>query len=325
MMMSRAVPLTIVVAIFLLNLTGQCHGQLQFGFYKNKCSFDVESIVRNVVQIKYFNDTTLVAALLRMQFHDCFVHGCDASLLLDGDNSEKTAPPNLTVRGFEVIDAIKAAVEFFCPGIVSCADIIAIATREAVFLAKGGWYNVETGRRDGFISKAADVDLPAPNITVSDSIAAFAKRNLDATDMVYLLGGHTVGIAHCFLFQDRLYNYKNTNQPDPNMDLVLLNMLRDKCPQNSDGSNTTFLDQNPSSSFIVDSSYYQQLQQKKGILQIDQDLASDPNTKSTVENIGNGNSFSFNFGLAMIKLGAVDVLTVDQGEIRRSCRSVNKP
>ena len=58
--------------------------------------------------------------------------GCDASLLLDGSNSEKTAPPNLSVRGYDVIDAAKSAVENVCPGVVSCADIIIMATRDAV-------------------------------------------------------------------------------------------------------------------------------------------------------------------------------------------------
>lgn len=60
--------------------------------------------------------------------------GCDASLLLDGSKSEKTAIPNLSVRGYDVIDAAKLAVETICPGVVSCSDIIAMATRDAVAL-----------------------------------------------------------------------------------------------------------------------------------------------------------------------------------------------
>lgn len=60
--------------------------------------------------------------------------GCDASILIDATNSEKTAIPNLTIRGYDIIDEAKAAVEGFCPGVVSCADLIAIAARDAVFL-----------------------------------------------------------------------------------------------------------------------------------------------------------------------------------------------
>lgn len=60
------------------------------------------------------------------------LQGCDASILLNGSDSEQTAFPNSGVRGFDVIDDAKAAVEAVCPGIVSCADIIVMATRDAV-------------------------------------------------------------------------------------------------------------------------------------------------------------------------------------------------
>lgn len=62
--------------------------------------------------------------------------GCDASILLDGSSSEKTAIPNLSVRGYDIIDQAKAALEKGCPGVVSCADIIVAATRDAVSLVR---------------------------------------------------------------------------------------------------------------------------------------------------------------------------------------------
>lgn len=63
--------------------------------------------------------------------------GCDGSILLDGTSGEKFAIPNLnSARGFDVVDAIKAAVENACNGTVSCADILAIAARDSVVLVR---------------------------------------------------------------------------------------------------------------------------------------------------------------------------------------------
>lgn len=63
------------------------------------------------------------------------MQGCDASILLDstsGNTSEKDARPNLSLSGYEVIDDIKAKLEKECPKTVSCADIVALAARDAV-------------------------------------------------------------------------------------------------------------------------------------------------------------------------------------------------
>lgn len=55
----------------------------------------------------------------------------------------------------------------------------------------GGRYTVQTGRKDGTVSLASNVNLPAPSISVSDSIKAFAAKGLNDNDMVYLLGMST--------------------------------------------------------------------------------------------------------------------------------------
>ncbi|XP_030975433.1 peroxidase 60 [Quercus lobata] len=323
MKISSTSAVALCLGFILMSFTGHCYGQLQVGFYREKCLVDVEAIVTQVVAAKFNEDPTIAPALIRMQFHDCFVKGCDASILLDGNNTEKTAPPNLSVRGFEVIDAAKDAVEAVCPGVVSCADIISMATRDVFALINEGCrYDVQTGRRDGSVSLAQNVDLPSPRISVNDSIAAFARKGLSATDMVYLLGGHTVGVAHCSLFQDRLYNFQNTGKPDPTMNPWLASQLRPICPQNSTGSNTVNLDQSSQSSFIS-KSYYWQILMRNGILQIDQELALDPLTRSTVQGIALFSDFRSKFGQAMVKLGAVEVLTGTQGEIRKSCRAIN--
>ncbi|GJY48992.1 peroxidase 60-like protein [Tanacetum coccineum] len=214
--------------------------------------------------------------------------GCDASILLDGPNSEKTAPPNLSVRGFDVIDAAKDAVEKVCPGVVSCADIIIMATRDVVSLS-------------------GEVDTSI----VATANQLFALKGLTTTDMIYLLGGHSIGIAHCSLFKDRLYNFKNTGKPDPTMDLALLSSLRKTCAQNATIDRTANLDQNPYSSAVVDNSFYSQIIKRRGVLKFDQDVASDRLSKSTVARIARSSILTLNLGQAMVKLGAGQVPSQD--------------
>ncbi|KAF3336049.1 peroxidase 60 [Carex littledalei] len=125
-----------VIALLVLSLVGSCYGKVKVGYYTGKCGTkDVESIIHGIVQDRFANEPAIVAFLLRLQFHDCLGDKkCDASLLLRGLNSEQTAVPNFTVKGYDLIDTIKAALEQACPGVVSCSDIIAAATRDAVVL-----------------------------------------------------------------------------------------------------------------------------------------------------------------------------------------------
>lgn len=103
------------------------------GFYSTTCP-NVETIVRSTVNSHFQSDPTVAPALLRLHFHDCFVHGCDASILIDGSNTEKTFLFNQGLRGYEVINDAKQQVEAACPGVVSCADILALAARDSVVL-----------------------------------------------------------------------------------------------------------------------------------------------------------------------------------------------
>ena len=65
------------------------------------------------------------------------LQGCDGSVLLNFTSStknqtEKVAVPNQTLRGFSFIDGVKKALEAECPGVVSCADIVALVARDSV-------------------------------------------------------------------------------------------------------------------------------------------------------------------------------------------------
>jgi peroxidase len=128
-----------LLAFFLLS-SAAC-GQLSTTFYAASCP-TLQLVVRATVLSTLLAERRMGASLVRLFFHDCFVQGCDASILLDDVPAtsfvgEKTAFPNVnSVRGYDVIDQIKRRVELLCPGVVSCADIVALAARDSTALVR---------------------------------------------------------------------------------------------------------------------------------------------------------------------------------------------
>lgn len=57
-------------------------------------------------------------------------------MLLRGNGTERDDPANTSLGGFSVIDSSKRVLEIFCPGTVSCADIVALAARDAVEMVR---------------------------------------------------------------------------------------------------------------------------------------------------------------------------------------------
>ncbi|KAJ0098660.1 hypothetical protein Patl1_20035 [Pistacia atlantica] len=193
---------------FLLLLTIQrSQAVLNDHYYDETCP-QAEKIILDTVRNASMHDPKVPARILRMFFHDCFIRGCDASLLLDStpeNKAEKDGPPNISVRSFYVIDDAKVKLEMACPHTVSCADIIAVAARDVVTMSGGPYWNVLKGRKDGRVSKAAEtINLPAPTFNVSQLIQSFSKRRLGVKDLVALSGGHTLGFSHCSSFEARL-------------------------------------------------------------------------------------------------------------------------
>ncbi|KAM0876869.1 hypothetical protein ACQ4PT_035894 [Festuca glaucescens] len=143
-------------------------GQLDPHFYDHSCP-QAQQIVASIVGKAHYRDPRMAASLLRLHFHDCFVKGCDASILLDSSasvTSEKRSIPNKdSARGFEVVDEIKAALEFACPRTVSCADVLALAARDSTVVTGGPGWIVPLGRRDslGASIQGSNNDIPAPN------------------------------------------------------------------------------------------------------------------------------------------------------------------
>ncbi|KAK9134316.1 hypothetical protein Syun_013646 [Stephania yunnanensis] len=318
---------------------GKFYGQAQahvtqaqgtrFGFYARTCP-NVESIVRSTVQSHFQSDPTVAPALLRMHFHDCFVQGCDASILINGPNTEKSAFPNRLLRGFDVIDDAKNKLEAACAGVVSCADILTLAARDSVSLTKGVGWPVPLGRRDGTVSLASDTDnLPAFTDSIQVQVQKFADKGLNAQDLVTLVGGHTIGTASCQFFINRLYNFSTTTATgaDPTIDPAFLPQLRALCPQNGDGSRRVALDTGSQNTF--DDSYFKNLKNGRGILESDQKLWTDPATRTIAQRYTGtirglfGLRFGVEFARSMVKMSNIGVKTGSQGEIRRVCTAVN--
>ncbi|XP_052186985.1 peroxidase 59 [Diospyros lotus] len=329
-------PITIssfrVPSLFVITLLGSCMvvtPQLTKDFYSSTCS-DVLKVVRREVQNAIKAETRMAASLLRLHFHDCFVNGCDGSVLLDGSDSEKLAIPNRnSARGFEVVDAIKSAVESSCSGVVSCADILAIAARDSVLLSGGNGWSVLLGRRDGLVANqtGANSALPAPTDTLDAIATKFAAVDLNLTDVVLLSGAHTIGSARCASFSDRLSDFNDTGAPDSTMDANLVTQLQSACPTTGDGNNTAPLDVN--SIDLFDNHYFQNLLVGKGLLHSDQILFSgDEPAVSTTKSLvqfysSNAGLFLDHFTASMIKMGNKSPLTGSAGEIRKNCRVVN--
>ncbi|KAI3726771.1 hypothetical protein L1987_66576 [Smallanthus sonchifolius] len=196
---------------------GQGYTGLFPEFYSFLCP-QANDIVMSVLESVIAEDPRMAASLLRLHFHDCFVQGCDASILLDDSElfaSEKNSGPNSnSIRGFEVIDEIKSKLEEACPETVSCADILTLAAR----------------------------------------------------------GAHTIGMARCTSFKQRLYNQDGNNQPDSTLEVTYYNGLKTICPETGGDNNISPLDF--ASPAIFDNTYFKLIMLGKGLLTSDQVLLS---------------------------------------------------
>ncbi|CAE5956601.1 unnamed protein product [Arabidopsis arenosa] len=298
---------------------------LDLDYYRYKCP-DAERIVRRVTEQYVSRKPSLAAALLRMYFHDCFVRGCDGSVLLKSPNkdAERDAIPNLSLRGYEVVDAAKTALEKKCPNLVSCADVLALVARDAVVVIKGPWWPVPLGRRDGRISKLNDAlqHLPSPFADIKTLKKNFAVKGLNTKDLVVLSGGHTIGISNCALVNARIYNFTGKGDFDPAMNPSYVRELKKKCKP-TDFRST--LDMDPGSAKKFDTHYFNVVAQKKGLFTSDSTLLDDVETKLYVQTqvATGGISFNKDFSDSMVKLGFVQILTGKNGEIRKKCAFVN--
>ncbi|XP_051127922.1 peroxidase 24 [Andrographis paniculata] len=310
------------------NNRGKERGGLRPNYYAANGCPQAERLVRQVTWEKVRNDATLGAKLLRLHYHDCFVTGCDGSILLDtvvGKNqSEKDAGPNLSLGGFDVIDAIKDRVEEECPGIVSCADILALAARDAIlFSVRRPLWNVLTGRKDSKISLLSNVagNLPSPFSNFSTLLNIFSNNGLDFTDLVALSGAHTIGVAHCGAISRRLFNFTGRGDADPSLDPSYAAELRRQCPNPADRATTVDMDPDTPSEF--DPNYFAAVAQNKGLFQSDAALLTNQASAALVRRLQSPAAFFSQFSDSMEKMGRIAGDANVAGEVRQNCRRVN--
>ncbi|KAI3831831.1 hypothetical protein MKX03_022203 [Papaver bracteatum] len=200
---------------------------------------------------------------------------------------ERTTKP----QAFKIINDLRSCILKACGPIVSCADITAL-------LCGGPIYPVPLGRRTRWTcfcnssSNTSELTPPPFRKYTSALITALAAKNLDTTDLVALSGAHTIGIESCGSFTSRLYPTQ-----DSTMDQTFANNLRVTCPK-ADTSNTTVL--NIRSPNVFDNKYYVDLMNRQGLFV-------------------RKNKFVF----SMIKMGQLNVLAGNQGQIPANCSSRN--
>ncbi|ERN09599.1 lignin-forming anionic peroxidase [Amborella trichopoda] len=310
-----------LLMILLCSMLLLCEGkQLSSKFYDSSCP-NALSTIRTAIHAAISAERRMGASLIRLHFHDCFVNGCDASLLLDSTSSfesEQNAIQNIeSARGFQVIEKAKSRVESICPGVVSCADILAVAARDSSVKLGGPSWTVKLGRRDSATASKSEAERELPLFTtpLDSLISRFRRKGLSAKDLVALSGAHTIGQAQCFTFRDRIYNHTN-------IDSGFARKRRNRCPSNGGDSKLAPLDLVTPTSF--DNNYFKILMQKKGLLESDQVLFNGGSTDEIVRSYSKSRSaFYSDFAEAMVKMGDIEPLTGSAGQIRARCSVPN--
>ncbi|KAM0857798.1 hypothetical protein ACQ4PT_048243 [Festuca glaucescens] len=310
---------------------------LKVGYYADKKCPQAEKLVREAVENATAGEK---AGLIRLHFHDCFVEGCDASVLIEKvankPDPEKLGPPNLSLRGFNIIDAAKAALEKECPETVSCADILAFAARDASKLLSYGAidYQVPAGRFDGNVSLASETfgkNLPPPFGSLELITAMFKAKGLDQNDMVALSAAHSIGRSACGSFANSFSNRLLPDNSSTAMNRTLADQLNTTCTADS-----VNVPQDYKTPDVLDHQYYKNVQSNNVLFNSDAVLES-PETKALVDTFASDpfsllgifpigrNPWYDAFARAMVKMGNWDVkINLDQGEIRKVCGYVNK-
>ena len=240
---------------------------------------------------------------------------------------ERAAEINLSLPGdaFDAVGHAKAALESACPGVVSCADVLALAARDLVAILGGPRFPVALGRRDSARSDARDVEgnLPRTNMSARAMVRLFAGKGLTAREMVALAGAHTVGFSHCAELAHRIYGYRGAAGHDPRLNPEFARALQRSCAgYRTDPTVSIFND--IVTPWDFDEAYYKNLPHGLGLLASDAAIWEYPPTRVFAQRYAaNRTAFFEDFAAAMQRLGAVGVKTGRQGVVRRRCDALD--
>ncbi|KAK8925893.1 Peroxidase 18 [Platanthera zijinensis] len=261
-------------------------------FYSLSCP-NTEFLVRASIRSAAGDDPSLPGKLLRLLFHDCIVQGCDASVLVAGNGTERSDPANRSLGGFEVLESTKRLLDLFCPGVVSCADVLVLAARDAVALAGGPSVEVPLGRRDSRVSLESNVrpNMVDTSFSLDEMSKLFSSKGLTMDDLVALSENYA-------------------------MELI------QKCPANANPSVT--VNDDPVTPTLFDNQYYINLLNRTGLFLSDSILLRDPRTREKIESFAkNQDEFFASWAESFVKLTSIGVKTGGEGGIRSSCSSLN--
>ncbi|KAL5211010.1 hypothetical protein ABZP36_006633 [Zizania latifolia] len=233
--MGAAARAVLLLAAAVAVVVGGASAQLLEEFYDRTCP-DVHRIVRRVLKKAHQEDPRIFASLTRLHFHDCFVQGCDASILLD--NSTSIVDESTSLSSWRVTTHLlfvdRTSRSHQSPSIFSCRALFtpirphgARTDRVQCCMQSGGpRWRVPLGRRDGTTANlTAANNLPGPRDNLTTLQQKFAAVGLDVvTDLVALSGAHTFGRVQCQFVTDRLYNFSATGRPDPTLDAPASNL-----------------------------------------------------------------------------------------------------
>ncbi|KQK07967.1 peroxidase 30-like [Brachypodium distachyon] len=284
----------------------------------------MQTKVRDIVQ----RNRAVAPGLIRLAFHDCWVKGCDGSVLLEraDKQAEMDAPQNGGIRGLDLIQAIKDTLSLD-DSTVTCADAVVYAAREACNVLSGGniVYAVDGpgSHKDTNASSMADAGaLPGPTASFANLAANFNGKGFTPRDVVVLSGAHAVGLAHRPNFEARLTANANEISQKYRNDV---NVISNASPNKTAHNNVRDLDKAETEPGVLDNNYYAANLGKKVLFSSDFALTTDGAALNNMTNFKNDATMWFRlFEDAMARLSRLPAQGADVLQVPRiKCNAPN--